>query len=164
MIEVNVQIDLDQLAPLERYLAMDPYRMVQVAVAYLLQNPREIKDWIGENSAEGVVATMRPRSYLPVDPMAAARAVQEADPDEEAGCLISRGTVNADGYALVRWTEPGRIGYHARQRVALAGRAAYTHWFGEVPRGYRVTQVCGNRRCVAKEHVMLSIGRGRAVR
>lgn len=163
MIEVNVEIDIDSLAPLERYLAMDPYRMVQVAVAFLVQNPREIKDWITENTADDVTATSVSRRYLPVDRTRSGHAVREADPDEETGCLISRGTVNADGYALVRWTEPGGMGYGAKGRVALAGRAAFVHWFGDVPRGYRVTQTCGNRRCVAKEHVALKTGRGEAI-
>jgi len=156
MSEVRVEIGLRDLKPLQRYLAMDEFRMVEVAVAYLLDNPRNIRDWIASGgSSDDVKADKAPRRYLAIDPMAAERAATDADRDDSTGCLVSRCTVNGEGYAMVNWQEPGGFGYGAKRRMVPAARAAFAHHFGSVPDGYRVTQACHNRRCVAKDHLAL---------
>jgi hypothetical protein len=71
--------------------------------------------------------------------------VQHAGPmpqDHELGrCYIWRGSVTKDGY--------GKICDHGRQ--LYAHRVAWWLAYGVWP--YRLTQICGNRRCVRTEHL-----------
>lgn len=160
MIEVRVQLDVGDLAPLRRYLAMDEYTMVQSAIGYLLENPREVKDWIAqEGKPDGVYVGKAPREHLPIDPLVGRRAVEAAVFDEATGCLVSTKPVNDSGFALISWSEPGGFGYGGRRRSTPAARAAFVHHYGPIPPGRQVTQTCGNRRCVAKEHLALRSGR-----
>lgn len=156
MSEIRVDIALQDLTPLRRYLAMDEYRMVEAAVGYLLSNPRAIKEWAAEEDVDGVVVRRAPRHYLPIASYAAERAAHEADRDPDTGCLISRLTPNAEGYAMVHWSDPGGFGYRARRRAATAARAAFTHHFGPIPDGRTITQTCLNRMCVEPSHLALS--------
>jgi len=153
--EVLVDIDMGDLSPLRRYLAMNEMRMVEVAVAFLLEHPRDIREWIANGDTAGVTARKAPARYQPIDPMAAERAATEADHDAATGCRVSRLGTNHEGYATVHWSDPGGFGYRTRRRTVPAARAAFTHYFGPVPDGYRVFQACGNRRCVAEGHLSL---------
>lgn len=72
----------------------------------------------------------------------------------EDGCWIWRGTMTRQGYGQFSVDEGGR-----RWRHYLAHRVAWLLEHRELPRGARVTQTCGERRCVRPDHLRLSTRR-----
>jgi len=76
-------------------------------------------------------------------------------PDRPArGCWIWQGTLTRQGYGQFSVPEGGR-----RWRHYLAHRVAWLLERGELPRGARVVQTCGNRRCVRPDHMRLDTRR-----
>lgn len=68
-------------------------------------------------------------------------------PVPECGCLLWTGTVNKDGYGVIR--------DHNRKRV-LTHRVSYTLHVGDIPAGLIVMHKCDTRSCCEPTH--LSVG------
>ena len=72
----------------------------------------------------------------------------------DRGCWLWRGTTTRQGYGQFSAQEGGR-----RWRHYLAHRVAWLLERGELPRGARVTQTCGDRRCVRPDHLRVDTRR-----
>jgi hypothetical protein len=65
------------------------------------------------------------------------------------GCLEFTGTINHNGYGILRWSRMGKA------RNYLAHRATYEALRGEIPSGANVLHSCDNRACCNIEHLRL---------
>ena len=63
----------------------------------------------------------------------------------DSGCWLYTGQLMRNGFAQIN-----RYG----KRLTLS-KACYIEFQGEVPKGYEVSQTCGNRACFRTEHLVL---------
>lgn len=63
--------------------------------------------------------------------------------DRDTGCWVWQRYVAPDGY--------GRMGRSGKKR--LAHRVYYERAKGEIPQGFHVDHLCGNRKCVNPDHL-----------
>lgn len=62
---------------------------------------------------------------------------------QEGECLVWTGSVNHNGY-------PETSIYYKRVRIH---KWYYETFIGNIPEGYDIDHTCGNRRCLAQEHL-----------
>lgn len=78
--------------------------------------------------------------------------------EDERGCWISDYSTTPQGYAQVGW------GGHTGRGMVGAHRAAWVHYFGQIPTGLVVDHLCHQRRCVNVAHLALMVNAANARR
>ena len=69
---------------------------------------------------------------------------------DDSGCWIWHGQISNSGYGRLKQRQPDKS-----VKMVSAQSASYKAFIGQLPDGFLVKQICGNRLCINPEHLEL---------
>ena len=72
--------------------------------------------------------------------------------NEITGCFVWTRQVSINGYGRTMFKDS-----HGKTSLIAAHEASYMAFYGDIPRGKKVRQACGNPLCINPEHLELVV-------